>query len=394
MIILQRIPLPFLLIFSLIAGCIEVDMAVPSFPEIAAFFNVSEGLVQQTITYNFLGFFIGGLIYGPLSDSLGRRKTMLLGSVIMLIGALGCTLANSIETLLISRFIQGLGAGTPVVVVYAIIADRYQGLECFKIIGWVNAAISSLMALAPLFGGLVNAYLGWRGNYAVVVIITLLSLIMLTLALPETKTERTSLRVKQTLCDYFKLGGSYAFLRVSLIPSLLFAAYMVFVASSAFLYMKTYHLPVTNFVLHFFLVVASFAVPSLFASKITALIGSEEKAVVIGSATAILALGLLFFVNNAWALTLLMCIFCVGFAICYPIIFGRSLNVFPNMQGAASSLTMSLRSLLVSVSIGFVSTSFTGQLSQITTIVFSLAMLSLILLLLRPIETRQKSKKW
>ncbi len=147
------VPLPFILVVSLLAGCIEVDMSVPSFPDMAASFGVSEGHIQRTITYNFLGFVFGALIYGPLSESIGRRKTMLIGGAIMLLGALGCTYATSIDLLMLSRFIQGLGACTPVVVAYAIIADRYQGAAMYSMIGLVNACISIFMSLAPIAGG-------------------------------------------------------------------------------------------------------------------------------------------------------------------------------------------------------------------------------------------------
>ena len=75
---------------------------------------------------------------------------MLIGGAIMLLGALGCTYATSIDLLMLSRFIQG--ACTPVVVAYAIIADRYQGAAMYSMIGLVNACISIFMSLAPIAG--------------------------------------------------------------------------------------------------------------------------------------------------------------------------------------------------------------------------------------------------
>ncbi|WP_410541815.1 MFS transporter [Wolbachia endosymbiont (group B) of Idaea biselata] len=70
--------LPFLLILSLIAKFIEIDISVPSFPDIVRYFNVPEGTIQLTIAYNFLGICIGGLFFGPLSECYGRRRIMRL----------------------------------------------------------------------------------------------------------------------------------------------------------------------------------------------------------------------------------------------------------------------------------------------------------------------------
>ncbi|KJV74903.1 MFS transporter [Orientia tsutsugamushi] len=78
-----------------------MDMSVPSFPDIARYFNVTEGIIQLTISYNFLGFFIGGFLNGPLSECYARRKIMLAGNALMLLGAIGCVFAPTINSLLI-----------------------------------------------------------------------------------------------------------------------------------------------------------------------------------------------------------------------------------------------------------------------------------------------------
>ncbi|WP_052708236.1 MFS transporter [Xenorhabdus poinarii] len=375
----RGISLPFVLVASLLAGCIEVDMSIPSFPDIAASFGVAEGDIQRTITYNFLGFVFGALLYGPLSESFGRRKIMLFGGCVMLLGALGCTYANSIELLMLSRFVQGLGACTPVVVVYAIIADRYQGATMYSMIGLVNACISIFMSLAPLAGGWINEHWGWRGNYAVVATITAAVLLLELLFLPETKKEKTPLDIKGIARNYVQLTMSFRFMRLSLIPSLLFAAYMVFIASSAFLYRETFSLSLSAFVMHFFIIVASFSLPSLFSTRMIALFGGEQRAEKIGMFLAITSILSLLIANTPWAITVLMSLFCFGFAICYPTLFARSMGVYPEIYGVAASYIMSLRSLLVVMVTGIASYVFIGRPEEMSYVMASVVGIVLLL---------------
>jgi DHA1 family bicyclomycin/chloramphenicol resistance-like MFS transporter len=118
--------LPFILIISLIACCIELEISTPSFPAIVNYFNVEEFFTSLTISLNLAGFCIAAIIYGPLSEVYGRREVMLIGNFIMLLGAVLCVISPSIEFLIFARFIQGLGAATSAVMVSAIIADVYS----------------------------------------------------------------------------------------------------------------------------------------------------------------------------------------------------------------------------------------------------------------------------
>ncbi|MEV4873096.1 MFS transporter [Streptomyces syringium] len=354
--------LPALLVITLIGTIMELDMSVPSFPDIAEALDTSGSSVQLTITYNFFGYCLGALAYGPLSDRYGRRKVMLIGNTIMLVGALGCAVAPSIEFLLASRLVQGVGASTSVVLVFVIIGDVYRGNQLFKMFGLTNAAMSAFMTAAPALGGLINRAIGWRGNYATVFAITLASLLLMMFFLPETKGELEKVSAKKVVGDYRKLLSSKEFIAASLVPSLLFAAYMVFIAASSFLYTDTFGLSTVEFAGHLLIVVASFAVASLLASKVVTLLGGPERTVVCSIAVTVLGIALfLAFGEGAWATTGPIAVFCIGFATVYPVVFGRSMAVFPELQGAASSLTMSGRALLVTLLTGIASSLFTGD---------------------------------
>ncbi|MBA8755792.1 multidrug effflux MFS transporter [Wolbachia pipientis] len=373
--------LPFLLILSLIAKFIEIDISVPSFPDMVHYFNVSEGTIQLTIAYNFLGFCIGGLFFGPLSECYGRRRIMIIGNTLLLVGAVGCVFAPSIFWLLISRFVQGLGVSTSVVV-FAIVADSYKGDEAVKFIGIMNSVLTVVMAIAPVLGSFINEIVGWRGNYATVAILCLISWVLLLLALPETKKDRDIFSLKKTIKDYRKLLSNPRFVTLSLMSSLFSAAYMSFITCGPFLYMKTFGLSSTIYALHQGAIVGCFSLISLFAGKILQKLG-EIWCVISG--TSVGAIGSLLLVifsiivpHSFYLVTLSMIIFSIGCAICQPVIFNASINVFPKIKGTASSALSFIRAFIMAIFIGLTSYIYNGQTISVSLLVLSAIVLELV----------------
>ncbi|WP_264730709.1 multidrug effflux MFS transporter [Wolbachia endosymbiont (group B) of Episyrphus balteatus] len=365
--------LPFLLILSLIAKFIEIDISVPSFPDMVHYFNVSEGTIQLTIAYNFLGFCIGGLFFGPLSECYGRRRMMIIGNTLLLVGAVGCVFAPSIFWLLISRFVQGIGVSTSVVV-FAIIADSYQGDKAVKFIGIMNSVLTVVMAIAPVLGSFINGAVGWRGNYATVAILCLISWILLLFLLPETKKDRDIFSLKKMMKDYRKLLSSSKFMVLSLQQSLFSAAYMSFITCGPFLYMETFGLSSTIYALHQGAIVGSFSLISLFAIKILKKFGAAWCVI---SGTSVGAIGSLLLVilsvimpHSFYLVTLSMIIFSIGCAICQPVVFNSSINVFPEMKGTTSSAISFIRASIMAIFIGLTSYVYDGQATSVAILVF------------------------
>lgn len=373
--------LPFLLILSLIAKFIEIDISVPSFPDMVHYFNVSEGTIQLTIAYNFLGFCIGGLFFGPLSECYGRRRIMIIGNTLLLIGAVGCVFAPSIFWLLISRFVQGIGVSTSVVV-FAIVADSYKGDEAVKFIGIMNSVLTVVMAIAPVLGSFINEIVGWRGNYATVAILCLISWVLLLLALPETKKDRDIFSLKKTMKDYRKLLSNPRFVTLSLMSSLFSAAYMSFITCGPFLYMKTFGLSSTIYALHQGAIVGCFSLISLFAGKILQKLGAIKCVI---SGTSVGAIGSLLLVifsiivpHSFYLVTLSMIIFSIGCAIFQPVIFNASINVFPEIKGTASSAVSFIRAFIMAIFIGLTSYIYNGQTISVAVLVLSAIVLELV----------------
>ena len=366
--------LPFILLFALINSCIELEISAPSFPSIMHYFNVTETAVGLTITYNLIGFCLAACLYGPLSDAFGRRKIMILGNGILTIGAIACVLSPSMPILLFARFIQGFGAATSAVVVSAIIADHYQTEKATKLYGIMNAVFTTLMALSPVIGGFTNQWLGWRGSYSVVAIICVISWVLLLVFLPETKQTKESLAIKKVLIDYKTLFSSRLFLAAAAVPSLLYGCYMAFVTVAPFLYMKALRLSMFDYTLNQAIVVATFAVVSACSGKIIERL-KAKKTVALALFASTIGISIMLFIQSVQMLTFSMSIFSIGFALAYPVIFSRSMEIFPEFKGTASSAIISLRYLICATLTGLASHYYQGD-------VISLALLLLITLLL------------
>jgi DHA1 family bicyclomycin/chloramphenicol resistance-like MFS transporter len=365
-----------LLILSLIACCIEVDISVPSFPDMGHYFNVNDGIIQMTIAYNFLGFCLGATLYGPLSDAYGRRPIMIWGNAILLIGAMGCVISPSIPFLLCARFIQGCGASASAVVIFAMIADAYPAKEkAAKLIGSMNAVLTILMAAAPLAGGFINEAVGWRGNYSIVALICLISWISLVFFLPETRNAFEGLRFSKIKKNYQQLFTNKLFISASIVPSLSYSGYLAFITQAPFLYTETYALTLMNYVLHQCVIILVFSMTSLFSGQIIQKLGVRSCIIKGVSLSGLSALGMvlvsLFAPKSPYLMTFFMSLVGLGGAISYPVIFAGSLEIFPNIKGTASSVIMSMRSFLCFAFIAITSYLYTGSPLRIALIVLS-----------------------
>lgn len=365
--------LPLIFILSLISCCIEIDISVPSFPDMAKGLGVSDTMVQLTIASNFLGFCLAALLHGPLSESYGRRPVMVGGNFLLLMGAMGCVFASSIYELIGWRFLQGIGASTSAVVTFAMIADLYDGPKSVRLIGLMNSIFSMVIAIAPLLGSLINEVIGWRGNYGVVALISLVSWITLFLKLPESKNHKTPFSWAKIGQDYRLLFTHKRFMLSCLIPSLLYAAYLSFVTCSSFLYMQALKVPPFPYACHQATIIGSFSLVSLLSGFLARHWKTRFLIISGVSMTLLAAFGLgsisLFCPDSPTGITLCMILFGIGFALCYPLIFTASLEIFPDLKGTASSAIMSLRALLCSTCVGLVGMLYKGGIGAIACVI-------------------------
>ncbi|TCO69719.1 multidrug effflux MFS transporter [Rhodovulum euryhalinum] len=173
------------LLFATVA--FSIDAMLPALPEIGAELTPANLNHAQFVVTAFVGGMgMGTLIAGPLSDSFGRKRVILGGAVLYLAGALIAGTGQTLETMLMGRVLQGLGAAAPRVVALAVIRDLYAGRDMARIVSFVMMIFTLLPAIAPLVGAGIIALAGWRAIFAAFLVFSAISIGWYALRQPET----------------------------------------------------------------------------------------------------------------------------------------------------------------------------------------------------------------
>ncbi|KFI25531.1 multidrug MFS transporter [Haematobacter missouriensis] len=173
------------MMFATIA--LSIDAMLPALPQIAHELDLANPNRAQIIIPVFMaGIGLGQLFAGPLSDSFGRRRIIVIGVAIYIMGSLTAYLSHSFELLLVARFLQGIGASAPRIVGVAIVRDRYEGRMMARVMSFVMTLFILVPAIAPLFGTFVIHLAGWRSIFLVLVFAGVVMALWLLSRQPET----------------------------------------------------------------------------------------------------------------------------------------------------------------------------------------------------------------
>ena len=168
-------------------SALSTDAMLPALPEIGSDLGVAErNDVQLVITALFLGIGFGPLLFGPLSDSIGRRRAICAGLALFMVGCVVSIVAPNFETMLVGRVLQGFGAAGPRVVSMALVRDQYEGRLMARIMSFVMAVFITVPMLAPAMGQGILLIADWRSIFAALFIVAGIAGLWLVLRQPET----------------------------------------------------------------------------------------------------------------------------------------------------------------------------------------------------------------
>lgn len=179
----------FVILVALLTSMIAlaIDAMLPALPQIGADFNVTDSNdTQLVVVMVFVGLSFGQFFYGPLSDSIGRKPTILIGMGLFIVGDLISIFASDYNTFLFGRFLQGLGVASPKVVSIALIRDLYVGKAMARVMSFMMTIFIMVPVLAPGLGQLVLMVSEWRSIFIIFLILAVVLSIWFSLRMPET----------------------------------------------------------------------------------------------------------------------------------------------------------------------------------------------------------------
>jgi len=234
-------------------GPFAIDMYLPALPDIGRSLGAEVGAVQLTLTAFFLSIGLGQLLYGPVSDMVGRKPPLYAGLALFTLASIGCALATDIHTLVALRFLQGLGAAAGMAIPRAIVRDLHTGAEAARLMSLLMLVFSVSPILAPLAGSGVIALTGWRGVFWVVALAAVAGMLLVRGALTETRgaAERVDSNLGSALRAYGVLLRDLHYLGLVFIGASAMSGFFVYLAGSPFVLINHYGLTPTQYSLAF-----------------------------------------------------------------------------------------------------------------------------------------------
>jgi MFS transporter, DHA1 family, multidrug resistance protein len=333
---------PFVLIVAITAcGTLGMHLIIPALPDTARALGVSAGMIQLTITLYLIGLAIGQLLYGPISDRLGRRPVLLAGLALFTVAGIATAAAPNSWALVIARILQSIGACAGLVLGRAIVRDSAAPDRAAAQLAMLTLVMSAAPAIAPVLGGYATAWIGWRAAFALLAIIGAATLAFAVLLLPETNSLQSGTRAS-LLLGSLRLFRSRAFCGYVLGGACTTTSFYAFMAASPFILVDLLHQPTEHVGLYYLLLMAGVAAGSLLANRIAGRIRTRT-ALRIANGFAVAGAACFMLADLSGLLTVVtviapIVVFMVGAGMASPFALSGAVSVNPHAIGAASGL--------------------------------------------------------
>ncbi len=341
----RNLSLTFVLALCTMMGALGIDTYLPSFHAIAQEFAVGPAAVQQTLSVYVLAMAITMLFYGTLSDTFGRRRVLVFASLGFAITSTVAALVQSIEALIAVRCAQGAMAGAGMVIARAIVQDRFHGADAQRMMSMVMFCFGLAPAIAPVFGGWLQAHGGWRAAFFFLTGFGLLLTLLCWRVLPETlpADKRVPLHLRVIAGNYLTALRHRQFRRMVAGLALMAGANAIYISAAAEFVMGILRLEETSFGWLFIPLIGGSMLGSAISGVLAKQIAPQVQqrigygALLLGCASNVLYHLLTAVPVVPWAVLPIAC-YTLGLALLMPILSLQVMALFPDMRGLASSL--------------------------------------------------------
>ena len=342
-------------------GPLSIDMYLPALPALQGYFSADAAMVQLSLASYFIGLAIGQLVYGPVSDRIGRLGPLRFGLSVYILASVACAVATSAESLVLLRFLLALGGCAGRVITRAIVRDRFEPQEMARALSTLVLIMGLAPILAPLIGAQILIQFGWQAIFIALAGFGLFCLLLVVRGLNESwRPPHNPLAPRDILSTYARLLRHRRFMGYALSGGIAQAGMFAYISASAFVFIQVYGVAAADFGWYF----GANATGLIIASQINArlLLQFHAERVLRGALAVYASCGLLMVslvladVGGLWgvALPLFAAISSLGFT--FPNSTAAAMAPFGDRAGMAAALLGTLQfsiAALASAAVGW-----------------------------------------
>ncbi|KJG01715.1 purine nucleoside transporter PunC [Photobacterium angustum] len=356
-------------------GFLATDMYLPAFETIRADFATTQSLIGLSLSIFLLGMALGQLIYGPLSDRIGRIKVLLGGIALFSLGSLASAFAPNIEVFLLARFAQALGACSATVIWQAVVVDRYEGKTSERVFATIMPLVALSPALAPLLGALLEHHVGWRSIFIALVgfgaVLAMLTLKEKESAALDKEQESVTVQLRK---DYSQILRSKKFWGNMVIFAACSAAFFAYLTGSPFV-MSAMGYSGADIGLSYAPQTVAFIVGGYGCRTLLNRYSGKQLlpwilALFFASVAVMFVISTTTTVTTIWPILIPFCFLAVANGAIYPIVISAALSDFKNCSATAAGLLNFMQTMVCFAASGLVSAFAAHGLLTVTTGMF------------------------
>ncbi len=342
------------LIAQLAFGLLAMTICIPSMQEWGAIFGAGQPSVQLTFSAYVVAY--GGLqlVYGPLSDRIGRKAVLLAGLMLAGLGSVLAALAPSLDSLIVARFVQGAGSAAGMVVGRAMVQDLFQGPERTRVMAYIGMAMGLCPPLATIVGGQIHVQLGWRINFVIMALLAGVLMLAAWRGLPG-RVELPAHEghwLRAMAVSYARLAREPAFVLYVAILAMTTATFYAFLAGAPIV-LRSYGVGPDGVGYYIMCIPLSYFVGNYLSTHLVRSTGEARmmalgQALTVGGIALMLALGLAH-VNSPLAFSLPLMLLGLGHGLLVPPTLAGTVGLLPALAGSAAAVAGLMQQLLGAV---------------------------------------------
>lgn len=347
----SSMPKNVLLALILISMCGPLAMSIilPSISSYQSAFDTDYATAQLTLTFYLASVAVAQLIYGPISDRIGRMSVIYFGLTTYVIGGVACYFAQSIEMLIAARILQAFGGCAGMVMGRAMVRDKYDAGQATSVIAYMTMGIVLAPTLGPAIGGVLEDGYGWQGSFVLVIAVGVLVLFTVTRSLSETlpAEKRHATHFTGMLLSFYRLLKNPKFNAYAFLVAFSTSAYFAFLGGSSYVLIDLMGLSASELGLAFVAVSSLYILGNFATARLNSRFGIN-RLIIFGSSVSLIGALLIVLYDQVIGLSAipfvsLMTIIAFGNGFCISTGLAAAVGADPQRVGAASGLAGSMQ---------------------------------------------------